>query len=315
MATEKRAAIMDFRHLQQFLVLAETLNFHRAAEKLHMSQPPLSVSIRKLEEMVGAPLFTRGKQGVKLTDAGLAALDEARRALFHAEQFRIAARAGAAGEGGTVRVGFVGSATHSVLPRLLPLFRKRYPGVTVVLREATSIRIMQELEEDTLEIGIVRVPVSMGSNARLAPLTTESFVLAVPKSHTLATQKTVRLADLTEEAFILYTATEAAGLRMAAINACQLRGFTPRVTQEAVQVQTLLSLVASDLGVALVPADSPPHHSKNVVYKTLVDFPSPASIGISLAWNPNTERAITRNFREVATQAFNDMPGCANGSN
>ncbi|MNS95781.1 Hca operon transcriptional activator [compost metagenome] len=252
------------------------------------------------------PLFVRGRQGVKLTEAGLAALDEARRALFHAEQFRLAARAGAAGEGGTVRIGFVGSATHGVLPRILPLFRQRYPGVTVVLREATSIRIMQELEEDTLEVGIVRVPVAMGSNVRLAPLTTEDFALAVPKSHPLARRGRIRLADLAQEPFIMYTATEAAGLRMAAINACQLRGFTPRITQEAVQVQTLLSLVESGLGVALVPAGGRRHPGTSVVYKTLADFPAGASIGISLAWNPATERSATRNLREMAIQAFRD---------
>jgi DNA-binding transcriptional LysR family regulator len=284
---------MDFRHLQQFLVLADTLNFHRAAEKLHMSQPPLSVSIRKLEESVGVALFVRGRQGVQLTEAGLAALDEARRALFHAEQFRLAARAGAAGEGGTVRVGFVGSA---------------YPGVTVVLREATSIRIMQDLADDALEVGIVRVPVAMGSNVRLAPLTTEHFVLAVPKGHALARRGRLRLADLADEAFIMYTATEAAGLRMAAINACQLRGFTPRITQEAVQVQTLLSLVESGLGVALVPAGARRHPSPNVVTKTLSDFPADASIGISLAWNPATERSAARNLRELAGHAFRPRP-------
>ncbi|MDR6600716.1 DNA-binding transcriptional LysR family regulator [Achromobacter deleyi] len=299
---------MDFRHLQQFLILAETLNFHRAAEKLHMSQPPLSVSIRKLEDMVGVPLFVRGRQGVQLTEAGLAALDEARRALFHAEQFKLAARAGAAGEGGTVRIGFVGSATHGILPRILPLFRQRYPGVTVVLREATSIRIMQDLAEDTLEVGIVRVPVAMGSNVRLAPLTTENFALAVPKGHRLARRGSIRLTDLADEAFIMYTATEAAGLRMAAINACQLRGFTPRITQEAVQVQTLLSLVESGLGVALVPAGSRRHPGPNVVYKSLADFPADASIGISLAWNPDTERSAARNLREMASQAFRDKP-------
>lgn len=299
---------MNFRHLQQFLVLAETLNFRRAAEKLHMAQPPLSVSIRKLEEEVGTPLFTRGQAGVRLTDAGQAALEEARRALFHAEQFRHVALAGAAGEGGTVRVGFVGSATHSVLPRVLPLFRQRHPGVTAVLREATSIRIMQELEADTLEVGIVRVPVSMGSNIRLAPLTTEAFVLAVPRAHPLAARARVRLADLADEAFILYTADEAAGLRMAAIHACQLRGFAPRVAQEAVQVQTLLSLVDSGLGIALVPASSRRPHGTNIVYKTLADFPASASIGISVAWNPETERPASRNLREVIVQAFADGP-------
>src|SRR5690606_6216615 len=114
--------------------------------------------------------------------------------------------------------------------------------------------------------------------------------------------------DLADEAFIMYTATEAAGLRMAAINACQLRGFTPRITQEAVQVQTLLSLVESGLGVALVPAGARRHPSPNVVTKTLSDFPADASIGISLAWNPATERSAARNLRELAGHAFRPRP-------
>ncbi|GAB2893894.1 LysR family transcriptional regulator [Paralcaligenes sp. KSB-10] len=295
---------MDFRHLQQFVVLAETLNFRRAAEKLHMSQPPLSVSIRKLESDVGVALFTRGKDGVKLTESGEAALVDARRALFHAEQFRQMAQAASTGDGGILRVGFVGSTTHFILPKLLTQFRQRYPGVQLVLREATSIRIMQELEEETLDVGVVRVPVSSHAGTRLLSLHTEHFVLAMPKMHPLVQRASLQLKDLSEEGFILYTATDAAGLRMAAIHACQLRGFTPRVVQEAVQVQTVLSLVEVGLGVALVPSISRRFASTQIVYKTLSDFPDSASIGISVAWNPSAEIAAVRNFREVAEHVF-----------
>src|SRR5690606_26696628 len=151
---------MDFRHLKQFVVLAETLNFRKAAEKLHMSQPPLSVSIRKLEAELGVELFLRGKDGVKLTESGEAALADARRALFHAGQFKQAAVAASTGEGGVLRVGFVGSATHAILPDILSRFRQRYPKVQLVLREATSIRIVQELADESLGVGVVRVPVS-----------------------------------------------------------------------------------------------------------------------------------------------------------
>lgn len=295
---------MDFRHLQQFVVLAETLNFRRAAEKLHMSQPPLSVSIRKLESELGVALFTRGKDGVKLTKSGEAALTDARRALFHAEQFNQAARAASTGEGGILRVGFVGSATHFILPKILTQYRQLYPGVQLVLREATSIRIMQELEDETLDVGVVRVPVSSHSGARLLALQTEHFVLAMPKTHPLAHLASLELKDLSEEGFILYTAPDAAGLRMAAIHACQLRGFTPRLAQEAVQVQTILSLVEAGLGVALVPSISRRFTSEQIVYKTLSDFPDSASIGISLTWNSSTETAAVRNFREVAEHIF-----------
>ncbi len=295
---------MDFRHLQQFVVLAETLNFRRAAEKLHMSQPPLSVSIRKLESEVGVALFTRGKDGVKLTESGEAALADARRALFHAAQFRQAALAASTGDGGVLRVGFVGSATHEILPRILTPFRRRYPGVQLVLREATSIRIMQELEDETLDVGVVRVPVSCDARTRLQSLLTENFVLAMPKTHALAGRSILQLRDLSEEGFILYTGTDAAGLRMAAIHACQLCGFTPRIAQEAVQVQTVLSLVEAGLGVALVPSVSRRFDSKHIVYKALSDMPASASIGISLTWNPFTETPAVRNFREAAQRAF-----------
>lgn len=102
---------MDLRQLQQFVVLAETGNFHRAAERLHMAQPPLSISIRKLESSLGTPLFVRTTRGVKLTQAGEAALTDARRALFHADQARAAAQSAGLGERGALRIGFVGSAT------------------------------------------------------------------------------------------------------------------------------------------------------------------------------------------------------------
>jgi len=295
---------MDFKHFQQFLTLAETLNFRRAAEKLHMAQPPLSVSIRKLEAEVGVTLFTRGKDGVKLTESGEAALAEARRALFHAAQFRQAARAASTGDLGTLRIGFVGSATHEVLPRILPRFHALYPRVELELREAISIRIMQGIEEEAFDIGVVRVPVAIGSNTRLATLFTETFVLAVPKSNPLAQRATIRLKDLSDEGFILYSGVDAPGLRTAAIHACQLRGFMPRVTQEAIQVQTVLSLVEAGFGVALVPSVSRRFNSRHVIYKKLADFPASASIGISLAWKPSAESAAVRNFLDVSTQAF-----------
>ncbi len=295
---------MDFRHLQQFVVLAETLNFRRAAEKLHMSQPPLSVSIRKLEAELGVALFTRGKEGVSLTKSGEAALADARRALFHAREFGQAARAALTGDGGVLRIGFVGSATHAILPSILSQFRTRYPGVQLVLREATSIRIMESLEDETLDVGVVRIPVSARSGIRMSPLQTEPFVLAVPCHHPLATQATVCLRDLSEEGFILYTASDAAGLRMAATQACQLRGFSPKVAQEAVQVQTVIGLVGAGLGIALVPSVNQGLQRDNVVWKTLADFPESASIGIALGWQQGSESAAVRNFVEVAREVF-----------
>jgi len=295
---------MDFRHIQQFVVLAETLNFRRAAEKLHMAQPPLSVSIRKLEQELGVALFDRGKDGVKLTKSGEAALEEAQKALFHANQFKLAALAASTGVGGRLRIGFVGSATHEVLPKLIARFRRAFAGIELDLREATSIRIMDELEQEQMDVGVVRIPVASGSGIRLTTLQTETFVLAVARSHPLADEANVKLKDLAEEEFILYAGSDAPGLRMAALHACQLRGFMPKVVQEAIQVQTVLSLVEANMGVALVPSISKRFVSRSVVYKTLIDFPASASIGISLAWKESTQSQAVRNFIEVANQTF-----------
>ncbi len=295
---------MDFRHIQQFVVLAETLNFRRAAEKLHMAQPPLSVSIRKLEQELGVALFDRGKDGVKLTKSGEAALEEAQKALFHANQFKLAAQAASTGVGGRLRIGFVGSATHEVLPKLIARFRRAFAGIVLDLREATSIQIMDELEQEQMDVGVVRIPVASGSGIRLTTLQTETFVLAVARSHPLADESNVKLKDLAEEEFILYAGSDAPGLRMAALHACQLRGFMPKVVQEAIQVQTVLSLVEANMGVALVPSISKRFVSRSVVYKTLIDFPASASIGISLAWKESTQSQAVRNFIEVANQTF-----------
>ena len=295
---------MDFRHIQQFVVLAETLNFRRAAEKLHMAQPPLSVSIRKLEQELGVALFDRGKDGVKLTKSGEAALEEAQKALFHANQFKLAALAASTGVGGRLRIGFVGSATHEVLPKLIARFRRAFAGIELDLREATSIRIMDELEQEQMDVGVVRIPVASGSGIRLTTLQTETFVLAVARSHPLADEANVKLKDLAEEEFILYAGSDAPGLRMAALHACQLRGFMPKVVQEAIQVQTVLSLVEANMGVALVPSISKRFVSRSVVYTTLIDFPASASIGISLAWKESTQSQAVRNFIEVANQTF-----------
>lgn len=295
---------MDFRHLQQFVMLAETLNFRRAAQKLHMAQPPLSVSIRKLETELGVQLFVRGKDGVRLTDSGVAALVEARRALFHAERFQWVARAVASGEGGVLRVGFVGSATHEILPRIVPRFRLQYPSVELVLLEVTSIRLLQMLNDERLDVGIVRVPAPSAGRIGLMTLQSETFVLALPAAHPLAKRKSVKLADLADEPFIVYSAADGPGLRTAVLHACQCCGFTPRISQEAVQVSTLHSLVESGLGVALVPAVSQRFSSAGVVYKSLSDLPASAGIGLSLAWNPQAQTPALEHFKVLAHQLF-----------
>jgi DNA-binding transcriptional LysR family regulator len=295
---------MDLRRIRHFVVLAETLNFRRAAERLHMAQPPLTVSIQKLEAELGTRLFTRDARGVALTPAGRSILTEARKLLFHDSQLREVALATLAGTGGVLQVGFVGSTTYGMLQRLLPRFRAEYPGVELILREATSVSILQQLEDNVLDIGLVRVPLLQTSGATLVPLERDEYVAALPRGNDLAKKGLLKLADMAGESFVMYAADHAAGLYSTAMFACQQAGFIPRVTQQAIQIQTVLALVESGLGVALVPSIMQRHVSDKIVYRPFVDFPATASIGLSLAYMADTASPAVNRLREIAAREY-----------
>jgi DNA-binding transcriptional LysR family regulator len=287
------------RHLRHFVALAETLNFHRAAERLHIAQPPLTASIRKLEADLGVQLFDRNRRGTELTDAGAAALQHARLALFHAEQFRKVAKAAGIGEAGTLKVGFVGSATYALMPKVMPLFRERYPAIELHLAESTTKRILGQVESGDLDVGLLRFPVSQVTTVRIAPVERDVFVAALPATHRLAKKRVINLSDLAEDPFVFYSAQDVPGLHMVAVLACQQAGFVPKVQQAAVQVQTVVSLVESGLGVALVPSVAMRHSTRSVVFKTLRGAGSDLEIGIALAWQPAIETSVAKRFRET----------------
>ena len=245
---------MDLRQLRYFSVLAETLNFHRAAERLNISQPPLTVAIRKLEDDLGVALFDRDARGARLTAAGQAALALAREALAAADQMRQAVRQGAAGLSGRLAVGFIGSAIGELLPRIVSPFRQAYPQVELSLEELNSVDIVRGIAARRLDVGLVRLPVMDSAPVRIDVIERDVLVAAMPRDDLLARRKVVPLAALSDRSFILYSPVSVlhATIRLE----CHRAGFTPLVTQEAVQVQTILSLVEAGLGVALIPARS-----------------------------------------------------------
>lgn len=286
---------MDLRQLHYFSVLAETLNFHRAAERLHISQPPLTVAIRKLEEELGAPLFLRSPRGVSLTAAGQAALEPAREALVQAEGVRRAVRQGASGELGRLALGFVGSATFDLLPRLIQHFRAHYPQVELVLEEGTSVDIAEKIENGGLDIGLVRLPLMEQPRVKVHVVERDHMVVALPVSHPLARRKLLRIEDMAEEPFVVHNPISV--LRSTVMVACQSAGFLPHVAQEATQVQTILSLVQSGLGVALVPSHSRRFLPEGVVLMDLVQ-PIEIRLGLAHAHRANT---VVSNFVALAT--------------
>lgn len=245
---------MELRQLRQFVTLADTLNFHRAAEALHMTQPPLSISIRKLEAEFGAPLFQRHARGVSLTEAGAAALTVAREALTAADAVVQAVRETAHGQRGRLGVGFVGSATYALVPAVVPAFRARRPGIDLSLKEATSLEALRGVEAGTLDVGLVRTPLLEAASVLLQPLSREPLMLLAPLEHALHRRSRVQLEDLKDEPFVLYDRVQTPNMRAQTLMACEAAGFLPKAAEETAHIHTMIALVESGLGLAFVPA-------------------------------------------------------------
>ncbi|MBS0429474.1 MAG: LysR family transcriptional regulator [Proteobacteria bacterium] len=293
---------MNLRQLRQFVTLAETGNFHRAAELLHMAQPPLSVSVRKLEEELGSRLFERHTTGVRLTPGGEAMLADARLALHHAERCRQAVADARDGLGGVLRLGIIGSATYALLPELIPSVRARYPQIDMEITEATSAEILDGLVSRRFDAGLVRYPVLDPSVFELLPMDRDEFVLAVSDSSPLAARGAIALSEAAQEPFVMYPRDKVPGLSALAMLRCQFSGFAPHVAQEALQVQTIMSLVASGLGVGLVAGVARRAVPRGVKCLTLTDNPSGFHVGIALARLAGGTSRLVERFAEHAIQ-------------
>lgn len=275
---------MELRHLRYFVTVAETLNFSRAAALLHISQPPLSRQIRALEEELGTPLFARTRRGVQLTDAGASLLPEARRLLRDAEALRVGARHIAAGEIGKLSLGFISTAAYNILPELLPAFHRAHPRIKLQLQEATSDVQAAALRDGEIDVGFV-LPQPLDAALRYECVYREPLIAALPATRRWPSP--LSLAALADEPFVLFPRKVGSPLHDMVIGYCQRAGFTPRIEQEAIQMQTIVSLVAAGMGVALVPASLKHLKRTGVVYRALQE-PSPL-MEIGLIWRANDD--------------------------
>ncbi|MCU0542904.1 MAG: LysR family transcriptional regulator [Oscillatoriaceae cyanobacterium Prado104] len=288
---------MELRHLRYFIAVAEELNFTRAAEKLHMAQPPLSQQIQQLEEELGFQLFHRTKRTVTLTEAGQVFFEEAQNILQQVEKAIQLGKQTSRGELGQLTIGFVSSAAHNVVPAMVRAFRTQHPGVKLELRELTTDEQLQRLLDGRIDIGFVRPPVDEAVNSEI--VFEESLMVALPVTHPMARRDRVQLRSLSGEPFILFPRSLAPGLYDPIVSFCQQAGFSPIIGQEATQMQTIVSLVAAEMGVAIVPASMRNFERRGVVYKYLSE-PSPM-VSIALIWRNKPSPAVQR-FLETARQ-------------
>ena len=288
----------ELRHLRYFVAVAEELHFGRAAVRLHISQPPLSMQIRALERAVGAQLLLRTQRHVSLTNAGAVFLKESRAILDRVQSATLLAERAGRGEVGELVIGFISNANFNVLPPLLREFRTRMPEVRLQLREATTDRQLEELIDGRMDTGLVLPPVD-DPRLHYRPTFRESLVVALPAQHPLANREgRIRLASLADAPFVLFPRPLAPGLYDDIFSYCRRCGFSPRVEQEAVQMQTIVSLVSAEIGVALIPQSIEHLGRTGVVYKALEE-PSPV-IEIGLAWRRDDPLPTLAAFLEVA---------------
>ena len=295
---------MDLRQLRHFVTLAQTLNYRQAAEQLHMSQPPLSQSIRKLEDSLGVQLFERDRRGTTLSAAGVAALDNAKLALYHAKQVQSVSQATAAGERGRLHIGFIGSATFSLIPQLVQSFRAAYPAIDLVLTESTTREICGHVASGDFDAGLLRYPVTQATDLSIHLVEKDELVAALPQDNPLLAKAELRLIDLADQPFVNYRPSEVPGLHALVVLACQNAGFMPQIKQHAVQAQTLVSLVGAGLGVALVPAVVAKASTPGVVFRPLADRSHIPQIGIALALNQRQPVATAQRLKELLADLY-----------
>ncbi|WP_052090922.1 LysR substrate-binding domain-containing protein [Modestobacter caceresii] len=289
---------MDLRHLRYFLAVAEELHFGRAAARLHIAQPPLSQQIQRLERELGLTLFERDRRHVRLTRAGEMLQVEARRTVAQADRLLDVAADVRTGGIGRVRLGFVGSSLYGQLPALLRAVRQQAPQITLSAVELESGPQLAGLIEDTLDLGVLRPSASTPSLA-VQVIEEEELVAALPADHPLPVGQPVVLADLAEEPFVLFTREHGEGFWQVVVQACGQAGFSPNIVFNAEHVHTMVGLVASGMGVSLVPQAVRRLDLTGVRYERIA-APTPR-LPLALAWCPGRSFPALERVLEIVT--------------
>ncbi|MGW8764330.1 LysR substrate-binding domain-containing protein [Streptomyces sp. NPDC055815] len=287
---------MELRNLRYFATVAETRHFGKAAELLHMSQPPLSQAIRRLETELGVELFTRTTRQVALTGAGEVFRTDVERILKAVDEAAARAVRFAQGAEGVLRIGLTGSASYRQLPALARLVKREMPHVMMeVHTEMLTPAQEQGLIERRLDIGVLRPPVrEEGISHRT--IATEPLVVAVPEQHWLAEADTVRIEQLRHEDFIMYAAALGSVVDDAVSRSCLASGFYPHRAYEVTETSAALALVAAGIGIAVLPDSIRSALRDGVVCKDIEDA---LAVRLDLAWREDDKSPLLGNLLEV----------------
>jgi len=296
---------MDLRQFRQFVAVAEEMSFRRAAERLHMAQPPLTAAVKRMEAELGVTLLERTSRIVRLTEPGRSFLEEARRTLAQADRAVTAARRAAHGLEGSLRENFLPILAHDLLPRILKTFRLHHPNIELELSEAPTGAQVAALINDHADLGFLVPPVPERAAVAMSIVLHDRLIAALPDGHALARQGHIPLAALESEPWILCPLHQAPGFCGRIIKACAKAGFAPNIAQRAVQMDTILGLIAGNLGVGLVPSMAAKPR-KGVIFREVTGAGTPIVYEIAAAWRRGESKPALRAFFQIARAIMRD---------
>jgi DNA-binding transcriptional LysR family regulator len=291
--------LIELRVWRQFIAVAEELHFGRAASRLHMTQPPLTQAIAGLERSLAVRLFDRTKRSVQLTPAGHVLLPQARELLARALALPAHARAAAYGESGRLRLAFVSTVGFGLLPQWVLAFRAMYPQIELELIESTGDVQLQGLERGDIDAGfMLHSPGFAPSGLQHLRIAREPLVLALPEQHELAVAGTLSFLRVLDQQLVIFPRRILPSIHDAVFGMYHAAGRTPRIAQEAIQMQTIVNLVSAGLGVAWVPDSVRQFQRPGVVYRQVAGRKAHAVPGCetTLVWpaaaNPTLQRFV-----------------------
>jgi LysR family transcriptional regulator, benzoate and cis,cis-muconate-responsive activator of ben and cat genes len=293
---------MELRQLRYFVAVADELHFTRAAARLEIAQPPLSQQVRRLEHDLGVRLFDRTNRRVQLTDVGRAFLMEAKLTLAQADRAIDAARRARTSSGGRIVIGAQGSAEVIVFPRVLPRFLKRRPAVDVTVQSPlTPAEQVAMLRNGQIDVGFLRLPVQDPALV-VVPILSEPLVAALPMRHLLARRRSVTLQELAASTFVMFRRQNAPGMYGIIMGIWRAAGLKPKVLEDTMRMQTILSLIAVGRGVSLVPTSAMGLGRRGVVFRPV--RPSLPKVGMGVAYNPANRSPLVSALLDIVEAVF-----------
>src|SRR5438067_7371582 len=285
---------MELRHLRYFTAVVECKGYREASRRLHIAQPSISQAVSDLEDELGLKLFSRTGRNARLRPEGEIFYADAVRILQLSETAILTAKRAAQGKVGRLSIGFIGSATLSFLPDLIRRYKLEYPNVKLALHDLYPVELDKACDRGEIDVAITRtLSLQRSKNLQSRVLLRDPLVAVLPRSRKLK-RKRIRLADLANERFILFHRQGAPGVFDTIVGACRSQGFSPRVENEPNSMQTILSLVEAEEGVAIVPASTSNLRSNGVQFVRLM--PDSLYLDLIVAWPPGEPSVVLRTF-------------------